>query len=291
MQLGISTYTYPWAVGVPGFAPPAPLTVPDLISRAGQQGLAILQVGDNLPLHTLPPQELVACKTLADRAQVRLEVGARRLTPEHLHTYLGIARQLGSPFVRFVIDDADYKPSVDEVVGIIREALGDIRRHNVRLAIENHDRFPARFLKRIVQSTDPHWVGICLDTANSLGAGEDIDTVSDTLAPYTFNLHIKDFTVRRVSHKMGFHVEGVPAGQGLLSVPRLLQKLIPYNRCYSATLELWTPPEASVADTIRKEAAWAEESLAYLHPFFVKHFPLDVTEPKGDLTGQALPEK
>jgi hypothetical protein len=80
---------------------------------------------------------------------------------------------------------------------------------------------------------------------------------------------------------MGFAVEGAPAGQGLLSVPRLLQKLIPYNRCYSATLELWTPPEAALADTIRKEAAWAEESLAYLQPFFVKHFPVDVTESRG----------
>jgi sugar phosphate isomerase/epimerase len=257
------------------------LTVADLITRAGQQGVSIVQVGDNLPLHALTEQELAACKTLADRSQVRLEVGARRLTPEHLHAYLDIARQFGSPFVRFVIDDDDYKPSVDEVVGIIRESLVEIRRHNVRLAIENHDRFPARFLKRIVQATDPHWVGICLDTTNSLGAGEDTDTVADTLAPYTFNLHIKDFTVRRMSHKMGFNVEGAPAGQGLLSVPRLLQKMIPYNRCYSATLELWTPPEADVAATIRKEAAWAEESLAYLQPFFVKHFPVDVAETRG----------
>ena len=281
MQLGISTYTYPWAVGVPGSEPAVPLTVPNLITQAEEKGIFILQVGDNLPLHTLSASELAACKTLADQAQVRLEVGARRLTPEHLHTYLGIARQFGSPFVRFVIDDAEYKPTVDEVIGIIRESLADIRRHNVRLAIENHDRFPARFLKRIVQSTDPHWVGICLDTANSLGAGEDTDTVADTLAPYTFNLHIKDFRVRRVSHKMGFIVEGAPAGQGLLSVPRLLQKLIPYNRCYSATLELWTPPEPDIADTIRKEAAWAEESLQYLQPFFIKHFPVDVPEPKG----------
>jgi hypothetical protein len=80
---------------------------------------------------------------------------------------------------------------------------------------------------------------------------------------------------------MGFHVEGAPAGQGLLSVPRLLQKLIPYNRCYSATLELWTPPEADITDTIQKEAAWARESLQYLQPFFVKHFPVDIPETQG----------
>ncbi len=278
MQLGISTYTYPWAVGIPGAMPSNPLTVSDLITRAQQRGVQILQIGDNLPLHTLSAHELARCMAHTNQAQIQLEVGARRLTPEHLHTYLHIAHGCGSPFVRFVIDDAGYEPSVEEVIGIIRESLGEMRRLNVRLAIENHDRFPARFLKRIVQSTDPDWVGICLDSANSLGAGEDTDTVSDMLAPYTFNLHIKDFTVRRVKHKMGFIVEGAPAGQGLLSVPRLLQKLIPYNRCYSSTLELWTPPEETIEETIRKEAAWAEESLEYLHPFFVKHFPLDVSE-------------
>jgi hypothetical protein len=76
-------------------------------------------------------------------------------------------------------------------------------------------------------------------------------------------------------------VEGTPAGQGLLSVPRLLQKLIPYNRCYSSTLELWTPPEGTIEETIRKEGSWAEESLEYLQPFFVKHFPHDVSESKS----------
>ncbi|MBD0258148.1 MAG: sugar phosphate isomerase/epimerase, partial [Cytophagales bacterium] len=69
MQLGISTYTYPWAVGVPGSEPPVPLTAPDLIARAGEHGIPIVQVGDNLPLHTLPASELAAYKTLADRLQ------------------------------------------------------------------------------------------------------------------------------------------------------------------------------------------------------------------------------
>ncbi len=276
MQLGISTYTYPWAVGVSGFMPATPLTVPDLIRRAQQKGISVLQIGDNLPLHTLSSRQLADCVALANRLNISLEVGARGLTPTTLHTYLRIARQCNSPFLRLVIDSDNYEPSAEEATGIIRESLDEIRQSGVRLAIENHDRFPARMLKRIVQSTDTDWVGICLDTANSLGAGEDTDTVSDVLAPFTFNLHIKDFTVRRVSHKMGFVVEGQPAGQGLLSVTRLLQKMIPYNRCYSSTLELWTPPEANLEESIRKEDRWADQSIEYLKPFFVKHFPVDV---------------
>lgn len=277
MQLGISTYTYPWATGIPGFMPDIPLTVPDLIRRAQQKGISLLQIGDNLPLHALAPSQLADVVALAGQSGVSLEAGARGLTPENLHTYLRIARQCGSSFLQFVIDAPGYEPAVEEIIRTIRDSLEEIRRSGVRLAIENHDRLPARVLRKIIQSTDTDWVGICLDTANSLGAGEDVDSVSDILAPFTFNLHIKDFAVHRAEHKMGFVIEGRPAGQGLISVSRLLQKMIPYNRCYSSTLELWTPPEATVEETISKEARWADQSIEYLQPFFVKHFPADVS--------------
>jgi L-ribulose-5-phosphate 3-epimerase UlaE len=106
--------------------------------------------------------------------------------------------------------------------------------------------------------------GICLDCVNSLGIGEGIDTVLDYLAPHTVNLHVKDFIVKRVSHKMGFVVEGTPAGKGFLNLPRLLEKIMPYGRCNSAILELWTPPAASLEETIKRENDWAVESVRYM---------------------------
>ena len=39
------------------------------------------------------------------------------------------------------------------------------------------------------------------------------------------NLHIKEFTIHRVDHQLGFVIEGCPAGQGRLDVPWLLQEL------------------------------------------------------------------
>ncbi|TVQ94175.1 MAG: hypothetical protein EA393_01140, partial [Bacteroidetes bacterium] len=107
-------------------------------------------------------------------------------------------------------------------------------------------------------------VGICLDSVNSLGIAEGLETVVENLAPHTLNLHVKDFTIRRVDHKMGFVVEGVPAGKGFLNLPWIIEKLKPWNRCHSAILELWTPPEATISNTIRKEDAWARESIQYL---------------------------
>jgi hypothetical protein len=88
------------------------------------------------------------------------------------------------------------------------------------------------------------------------------------LAPFTVNLHLKDFHIERVPHLMGFTVSGRPAGGGLLHIPRLLEQLRPYHRCRTAVLELWTPPEPRLADTLVKEATWATQSLNYLRPLF-----------------------
>jgi 3-oxoisoapionate decarboxylase len=107
-------------------------------------------------------------------------------------------------------------------------------------------------------------VGICLDSVNSLGAGEGLHEVVDRLAPFTINLHLKDYLIRRVWHKMGFVVEGVPAGDGMLNIPWLKGEIERHGRCTSAILELWTPPEQELTATIAKEKAWVEKSIAFL---------------------------
>ena len=50
MRLGIGSYTYTWAVGVPGHAPPSPLSAADLVKKANAAGLHCAQIADNAPL-------------------------------------------------------------------------------------------------------------------------------------------------------------------------------------------------------------------------------------------------
>jgi len=169
-----------------------------------------------------------------------------------------------SPVLRMVIDGPGFEPDAKTVISIIKDLLPEFKKRNIRLAIENHDRFKAREFERIVLETDPAWVGICLDSVNSMGAGEGFETVSEILAQYTINLHVKDFTVSRVSHKMGFLIAGTPAGKGMLNIPELISKINSYRRCRSAIIELWTPPENSIDSTIKKEEEWAKESIKYL---------------------------
>ena len=63
---------------------------------------------------------------------------------------------------------------------------------------------------------------------------------------------------------MGFQVEGQPAGKGMLPIKDLVNKLTAFGRCQSGILELWTPQQNSIEETITLEKAWAEESIEFL---------------------------
>lgn len=268
MILGLSSYTFGWNVGVPIHRPALPLDELGLIDQCLKHGVSLLQIADNLPLHTFDAARLDRLADRAVRDGVQLEVGARGLTFENVHTYTAIARRLGATLIRFVIDDADYHPTPEEVAQLLRQSAPLLT--NLRLGIENHDRFPAATLRDMIVSAGSERIGVCLDTANSLGAGEGLDTVLRELAPLTMNLHIKDFSITRVPHLMGFNVEGRPAGDGMLDIPRLLKSLSTSARCETAVLELWTPPEPNLDLTRAKEEAWAAQSLAYLKPLFTR---------------------
>ena len=268
MKLGISSYTYTWSVGVPGSEPEQPWDELMLVNKAAELEVDSLQIADNLPLHLLDVQRLKTLKQFASDSGIDLEVGARGLTSEMLQRYIEIADQLASPILRFVIDGPDFKPSVEEVIGIVSSAVPELEKRGIHLAIENHDRLQAREFLDIVKGSQSQHVGICLDSVNSIGAGEGIETITTILAPHTFNLHIKEFIVERHPHMMGFTIEGRPLGQGQLPLAWMLEQLGP--RCQSAILESWTPPEKTLEKTMAKEAQWAIESIKYLKSNYFK---------------------
>ncbi|MEO8352079.1 MAG: TIM barrel protein [Chthoniobacteraceae bacterium] len=275
MKLGISSYTFGWAVGVRGSEPVCPLDEMGLLDKAHELKVGLLQIGDNIPLVAMDAGRI---DRLADRAaseRIKLEIGGRGLKPDNVAAHIALAFRLEADLLRFVIDDADYHPEPDDVIPILRAAVPRLESNNVTLGIENHDRFSARTLQRIIEEVGSARIGICLDTANSLGAGEGVTEVAATLAPWTVNLHVKDFAIERLPYLMGFTITGRPAGAGVLDLRSLLALLQRYDRCRTAVLELWTPPEGSIAATIAKEQAWAVQSIDYLRPFFTnQHAPI-----------------
>jgi sugar phosphate isomerase/epimerase len=264
MRLGIGSYTYTWAAGVPGSPPARPLTALGLLEKAARLGVRVVQFCDNLSLARLPGDELDGCLAFARAKGIAVQVGTRGLDPDDIIAHLGIALRAGSSFVRLVVDGGWRRPTPAEAVSALRQVLPTFEKSRARIAIENHDRFPVRTLAAMVEELGPDRAGICLDTVNSLGALEGPRAVVETLAPYTLNLHLKDFVIERVPSKMGFVVEGRPVGSGRLDVPWLLGALRAAGRDVDAIIELWTPPAGSIEETLGREEEWAAESVRYL---------------------------
>src|SRR5262249_40962251 len=158
-----------------------------LLDKCREHGVHLLQIGDNLPLHTLSNARLESLAARAGREGVQLEVGARGLTVTQVAAYAAIARRLQARLLRFVIDDGAYRPTPEQITEVLLQAQPLL--DGLTLGLENHDRFRAQTLRHIVEQAGSERVGICLDTANSLGAGEGLDTVMDALASLTVNLH------------------------------------------------------------------------------------------------------
>lgn len=267
-QLGIGSYALAWSAGVPGYHPPAaPMDAFDLVRFAAAQGVKLVQIADNLPLGALTADARAALRAEADRLGVAVETGTRGIAPDHLLDYLDIAQAFDLPILRVVVDSAQHHPTPDEIVGTLRELLPEFERAGVVLAIENHDRFQARVLAQIIEEIGSPQVGICLDTVNSFGALEGPAQVVAALAPYVVNLHVKDFSIRRADHNMGFVLTGTPAGEGMLNLPWLFEVLNRYGQTYNAILELWTPFQADVDATAALEQTWAEQSVRNLRRY------------------------
>jgi sugar phosphate isomerase/epimerase len=264
MKLGISSYTYTWAIGVPGYPVADPLDGIGLLDKAVDLGVSVVQIADNLPLDQLDEGALTALAAGTVARGLQVEVGTHGIQPAHLETYLKLAQRFDSPILRVVIDTAGYHPSIPEVIALLRESLPAFTAADITLAIENHDRFSVRDFKHILDALDSPYLGICLDTVNSFGALEGPEVVVEALGPWTVNLHVKDFLIRRADHMMGFTIEGTPAGWGRLDLPWLLDQIQLYGKDFNAILELWTPPETVIEATIKKEARWAIESVRYL---------------------------
>lgn len=271
MQLGIGSYTYVWWSGVSGYPlPPDVLTPFRLLDLARSLDVEVVQIADNMPLEEMPASALRELASRADSKGISLEAGTRGIQRDHLLRYLEICDTVGARLLRTLIDSPGHRPSAIEAGELIQQCAREFESAGVTLAIENHDRFRATELREIVEKAGSLAVGICLDTANSLGCGESIDTVLARVADFVVNLHVKDFSVRRLPHKKGFVVEGAPAGQGLLDIPAVIKYLQRCGRDFNVILEQWPAPEATPEQSVEKEKRWAEDSLGYLRPLVTK---------------------
>jgi sugar phosphate isomerase/epimerase len=246
------------------------MTAERLLHKAAELKVGVVQLADNLPLDRLTDPERTALGRCAETLQLDIEVGTRGVEPKHLMDYLHLAQEFGSPLVRLVTDTDEHHPSPDAIVVALRAVVPAFERAGVTLAIENHDRFRGAILAEILNRVDSPRVGICLDTANSIGCLENLESLLNAVGDRVVNLHLKDYQIARPIHQKGFVVEGRPAGRGQLDIPWLLAELRTRKCDPNAIVELWPPPESSIAESVAKEGRWAIESVRYLRQWITE---------------------
>ena len=235
----------------------------DLLARASALKVGVVQVADNLPLHELDPSELRDACDQAASLGLAIEIGTRGVEPAHLLRYLRLAVRCGAALVRTLTHSPNSKASLRQAETWIRKVLPEFEAAGVTLGLENYEEHSCSSLADLVRRLENRYVGICLDTVNSLGALEPPQTVVQILAPLTVSLHVKDFVIERAPQMMGFVVRGVPAGEGRLDVPSVLRQ-VPTGNNPSVILEQWPPFATSVEATIAMEQEWAERGVQYL---------------------------
>ena len=269
MKLGVSSYTFPWGFGIEEYpAPEPPLTLEGLVSRASKLGVDFVQIADNAPLEELGAARRQELFAHARAAGLEIELGTRGTSRETLLHYVEMAAECGATILRSVPTatvapgDAERAQSfVAETAREIASVLPELERSGVTLCLENYEGLSVATLAELVRGLDTPNVRVCLDSLNSLGRSEGYETVVSSLAPLTGNLHIKDYTIARVDHRLGFTVVGAAAGEGELPIRDLVHS-VPDG--VSAVIELWTPWMGSIAATVDEEARWARSSVDYL---------------------------
>jgi len=113
-----------------------------------------------------------------------------------------------------------------------------VRKHQVKLAVENHKDWRSTELAAIMKVINSEWVGVTLDFGNSLALLEEPMDVVTHLLPYLFSTHVKDMGLEE--HKDGFLMSEVPLGTGIIDLKKVFDLCRVKNPTVTFNLEMIT---------------------------------------------------
>jgi sugar phosphate isomerase/epimerase len=156
-----------------------------------------------------------------------------RPDPAEFEQFVRIAKEAGASSLRVVCllgrryelmeTLQDWKAAVAGFHKQIAAALPIVERHRMPLGIENHKDWRVDEQVALLERYSSEYLGVCLDTGNNLAILDDpIETV-ERLAPWTFNVHLKDMGMEECED--GFLLSEMPLGDGLLDMPRIVETI------------------------------------------------------------------
>lgn len=258
-MIGLSTYAFFWQISDRS---PKPLSLQEVLSRTRDLDAQLFQICDYQPLHTYSETQLRDLKKYADDLGVTLELGTKGIKTEHLANYLRMADLLGAKIIRSMVTAPDHRPTLAEAEALLKESMPAFEASGVTVALETYEQLSSTDLVSLVEAVGSKSLGICLDPANCVANLEHPIAVIDRCAPYVANLHVKDFAFTRRGGWVGFTLEGVKLGDGLLPYDYMIEKVNPEARGINQVVEHWLTWQDDYEKSSRIENEWNAHNLA-----------------------------
>jgi len=188
-------------------------------------------------------------KTVADVANFEKEVlAAKEAGVQILRTVCLNGRR----YENFQSAEA-FKAFKTQSLQSLRWAEPIVKKHKMKLAVENHKDWKAAELVDIIKVISSPWVGVTLDFGNNISLLEDPWSVISTLAPYAFTTHVKDMGLGE--YEQGFLLSEVPLGTGVIDLPAAVALCKKSNPSITFNLEMITRDPLEIP--CLKEGYWA----------------------------------
>lgn len=259
--IGLGSYAFFWRHSDRA---PRPLTLIDELRMTRESGLGVFQICDYAPLLEMSERELRSAKAVADDLGLTIELGTKGIDVDHLTRFAELAALFDARLVRSMVLPIDRESGLAGVEEELRRILPRYADAGITLALETYEQLPSAELVSLIESIGSPVLGICLDPANNVAALEHPRDVVERCAPYTKNLHIKDFAFTRTGGWVGFTLEGTPLGTGLLDLDHLLTTVDPPGRGITMITEHWLTWRGDYPETARLESEWTDATITTL---------------------------
>ncbi len=134
--------------------------------------------------------------------------------------------------------NGEYQAFQKKAIQALQLAEPILRKHKMKLGIENHKDWRADELVSILRQLDSEWLGVTLDFGNSIALLENPMEVVEKLAPYSVSAHIKDMALDEYLN--GFLLAEVPMGTGMLDLKKMVEICLKHNPNIKFNLEMIT---------------------------------------------------
>ena len=228
-----------------------------LLDFAHAHGASVVNFSEPRFLGSTESDHLKRVREHADSLDIGIEVGFGSICPtstrfveddgtarEQLLRMFGIARLLGSPFVRCYLGSADDRKGeipleqhIENTIAACRSVRDEDGRHGIKIAIENHaGDLQARQLRALVEEAGTDYVGTLLDSGNATWTLEDPFHTMEVLAPLALTTGIRD---SRIWIEDGtVNVMWVPMGKGNVGIGRWAKRFSELRPDLAFSLEI-----------------------------------------------------